>query len=426
MLSYDDIKNYCSLYKVENGVVFEKASNKQITDENLILKIKTAILIFKEAKANYNSEVQQFGKTYKDQKKFIENAIERLGVNGEVNSYGVNKVVNNILNSNGHYEEFIPGKDLQEGKYSIFVPPKRDYGLAYLKLRFREKGLDITDFQIKQDLSQLQKNGVSKVIIDFKVQKYENIKTEENKKFEDMSLEEKESFMQSKMEEAKINKDEDLYNYWNANLANLRNNNRTQNVPKEPNSDYKYHYGEIMKLINARRSGQNLSSVEKEKMQNQIYDFERQMIKAVSNEQQMTELLTLVTEELDKNEWEQNFLNILIEDLQVRYKQIKPQEKTNSQDNSIYLSSFMKEFKEKVNTVNKEYETLKGKYYDENNYDAVMNLLNQTIKDGYALLSVATNKEDIDELLASLKTLEQKQDKSRTIQNKVEQTVRRF
>lgn len=291
MLSYEEIKNYCTNYKIENGTVIEKSSNKPVTDEETILKVKSSILIFKEAQDTYKKDMEQFGRTSRSQEDYITKTMEKFGTSGEVNTYGINKVVNAILESNGHYEEMISGSDLQNSKFSILVAPKQDYGLAYLKLKFREKGLDIENLKISQDLTELKHNGVSKVIIDFKVRKYErttstvvedniqsnnrymhpmakelnalekakqdarrnndieaykraqadieeiirnNPATVSPEKWDSMSIDEQISYVQIKMNESKILHDKDSYNYWNANLANLQSKKQeTQSMPKE-------------------------------------------------------------------------------------------------------------------------------------------------------------------------------------------------
>ncbi len=99
--------------------------------------------------------------------------MEKLGINGEINSFGINKLINEILNSNGHYEENMSGADLSNSKFSILIEPKKDYGIAYLKLKFRERNLDFEDLEIKQDFSKLQHDGLSKVIINFKLKPYQ-------------------------------------------------------------------------------------------------------------------------------------------------------------------------------------------------------------------------------------------------------------
>lgn len=280
MLSYEDIMNYCSNYKIENGFVFDKNTNQQIIDENIILKVKSSVLLFKESKKSYQSDIQQFGKVSKSQEEYIKKTMEKFSVHNEQSSFGINKLVNAILNANGHYEEFMSGNDLTNSKFSILVPPKSEYGLAYLKLKFREKGLDIEDLKINQDLSELQHNGISKVIIDFKIKKYEKVSqsVQENviqsniqhpkakelnelekqkqiakqnndevaynyfqqgiikiikenrmqiseKQWASFSNEQKESYIQIKMREAKILKDKDEFDYWLSTLNNLKQQN---------------------------------------------------------------------------------------------------------------------------------------------------------------------------------------------------------
>lgn len=276
MLSYEEIMNYCSNYRVENGNVFDKNTNQQIIDEDIILKVKSSILLFKESKESYQSDMQQFGKVSKSQEDYIKKTMEKFSVHNEQSSFGINKLVNAILNSNGHYEEFMSGNDLQNSKFSILVAPKNEYGLAFLKLKFREKGLDIEDLKISQDLSELHHNGVSKVIIDFKVKKYEKAvqNNQENviqsniqhpraqelnelerqkqiakqnndevaynyakssiekiiresrlevspEQWDSMGIQDKIAFVKIKMNEARILNDQDEFNYWNSNLNSL-------------------------------------------------------------------------------------------------------------------------------------------------------------------------------------------------------------
>ena len=121
MLSYAEIKKYYTNYKIENKTVIEKGSNRPISDEDIILKVKSSILIFKEAQDAYKKDMEQFGRTSKTQEDYITKTMEKFGTNSEVNTYGINKVVNAILESNGHYEEMISGSDLKNSKFSILV-----------------------------------------------------------------------------------------------------------------------------------------------------------------------------------------------------------------------------------------------------------------------------------------------------------------
>ncbi len=276
-MTINDIKKYIDDYVIQNGNVYLKSNNQQVMDEEIILKVKSARLIYNEAREKYQSDARQFGKPNGDFPKYVTKMMEQLSVNGEVNSYGTNKLINSLLSSNGHFEEFISGNDLVNSKFSMLVGVKQDYGLAYLKLKFREKGLDIDNLNIKQDLSELKHNGVSRVIIDFQVKKYEKKDTstiqhqdgykffshpkadllnelEKQKKealaqndqvaynfsqsnierivrenpvevsaeqWASMGYEERKSFIMIKMKESKVLNDEVNFNFWNSNLRQL-------------------------------------------------------------------------------------------------------------------------------------------------------------------------------------------------------------
>lgn len=277
MLSYEEIMNYCSNYRIENGVVIDKKTNAKVLDEETILRVKSAVLIFRESKDSYQNDIKQFGKTNRSQENYIRKTMEKFSTNNEENNFGTNKLVRAILKSNGHYEEFLSGSDLVNSKFSILVEPKKEYGLAFLRLKFREKGLDIESLNVSQDFTELQHNGFTNVIIDFKVKKYEkssqkvnsqsssnlyqhprakdlnelerlkqiairdndedgfnyaqrnieriireNPATISEEEFNAMSLEEQISFIQVKINEARVLKDKNAFDFWNNKLKDLK------------------------------------------------------------------------------------------------------------------------------------------------------------------------------------------------------------
>ena len=237
MLSYEEIMNYCSNYKIDNGIVIDKNTNQQVIDEEIVLRVKTSILIFKESKDAYQSDIQQFGKTNKSQEDYIKKTMEKFGVNNESNSYGINKLVNAILNSNGHYEEMMSGNDLKNSKFSILIAPKNEYGMAYLKLKFREKGLDIEDLRISQDLSELQHNGVSKVIINFKIKQCENAKQNVQNNISQSNIQHPRANELNELERqkqlARQNNDEVSYKYIQSSIEKIIRKNRMQISPEK-------------------------------------------------------------------------------------------------------------------------------------------------------------------------------------------------
>lgn len=282
MLTYEEILEYINNYKIDNGIVRDKKNNEEVKDEDTILKYKSAVLIFREAKENYQEMIRQFGKTNKDQEWFIRSTMEKYSVNNEVNRYGQNKLVRALLDGNGHYVENISGDDLKESKFSFLVEPKREYGLAYLRLKFREKGLDIDSLKIRQDLSNLKADGYSTVIIDYNIKKYEkniqstyvhprakdlnelerirqiakqdndedsynyatrnierivreNPATISNEQWKRMSTEEQISFINVKINEARVLRDRTSFDYWNSKLKELKSGKTQGNKEIEIN-----------------------------------------------------------------------------------------------------------------------------------------------------------------------------------------------
>lgn len=248
-MTIDEIKNYVDNYIVQNGNVYLKDNNQQILDEETILKVKSSRLIYNQAREKYQSDTQQFGKPNGDFSKYISKMMEQLSVNGEINTYGTNKLINALLSSDGHYEEYMSGDDLSNSKFSMLVGIKQEYGLAYLKMKFREKGFDIDNLTIKQDLSELQHNGVSRVIIDFQLKKYEKRVEVSNQQTtvqtsSDLNKKEEQKFfthpkadllneLEKQKKDALVNNDEVAYNFAQSNIERIIRENQVQVSPEQ-------------------------------------------------------------------------------------------------------------------------------------------------------------------------------------------------
>ena len=511
MLTYEEILNYCSNYKIENGIVFDKRTNKQVLDEDTILKVKASVLLFKEAKESYQSDVRQFGNITKSQEDYIKKTMEKFGVNSEENSFGINKLVNAILSSNGHYEENMSGKDIFNSKFSILVGAKKDYGIAYLKLKFREKGLDIEDIKVSQDLSELQHNGISKVIIDFKLKKYQKediIQLGENELFQhpkarelnelgkkkqiakqngdqksaiyyqneiekivkenELSIspeewdkltdEQKISYYKIKMNESKVFKDEVSYNFWQSNLKSFQDkkeaSHNSQNLNVNPNSqsfanqavdnkasegqhkDFKYYYNEMIRVLKSYDPSINMTEEQKKHFIGEVFYNEMYMIENITNNKDIETLTTLVVNDLSKNELEIRLSNIIIAELQEKYKElnpqiqevknesIKPKEQLNS-SKEIDLSGLINELKTRLNQIKNAYHVMiKDGYIDDQELETLTFMISKVINDGYTLKSLATSQKDNDVIDSIIQILEEQQKKMISVQSGIKEIGR--
>lgn len=335
MMSNEEIIEYCNNYKVINGKVINKNTNQEVTEINTILKVKSAILIYKEAHDSYKSDIQQFGKTNRSQRDYISKTMEKFGVNGEKNSYGTNKLVNAILSSSGHYEEMMSGANLNESKFSILVGPKKDYGVAYLRLMFRNQGLDIENLQVKQDLTELKHNGVSKVMIDFKLNKMtkntannqanttsfshpkaadlnyleeqkriakqnndheaynyavkniekivrENPITVSQEQWNTMSQNQRIDYIKLKLNESKVLGDRDAFNYWNSNLKTIQNN------PIASNDESKAEESKVQSDKMDEKSKENNSTNKEESKEKDYKYYYQKLMSAVEKRRKLS------------------------------------------------------------------------------------------------------------------------------------------
>ena len=105
LLTYDEIIKYLSMYNYDKGNIIDKSSGEIIQDNELILKVKTAMLVYGIALDDVKTDIRDRGRSEKSKEKYIKTSMEKLGINGEINSFGFNKLINSILSSNGHYSE---------------------------------------------------------------------------------------------------------------------------------------------------------------------------------------------------------------------------------------------------------------------------------------------------------------------------------
>ena len=102
-ITITEINNLLKNYTITNGTVYQKENNQEVKDEDIILKVKTARLIYNEARTDYQETIKQFGKSSKDLEWFIKQTMEKFSLNGETNSFGINKLINIFIVSSQYH-----------------------------------------------------------------------------------------------------------------------------------------------------------------------------------------------------------------------------------------------------------------------------------------------------------------------------------
>lgn len=282
-----------------------------------------------------------------------------------------------------------------------------------------------------------------------------------------MSIEERKSFVQIKILEAKVLKDEDDFNYWNANLNSLNsknleesqvsenqhssyNNVSTQERPKDDyqqmnqkageNKDYNYYFNEMFKAV--QRYNPNVSMTEKEKKQliGEIFYNEGYLIESLSNDEEIRQVMTRSVNELNNNEMQVRLQNIVLVEMQEKYKQLHPDIKTDEEpirtevkDNNSYnasndnlnLSGLVGQLKNELIKVQKAYRFMMSDgYIDDDELTTLISMNNKIINDGYSLKELATDPSDLRKINVIVNSLEEQQKKMNTMLNSIEEIGR--
>lgn len=275
LVSPSDILNDVQKFIIKDGKVYSRETRQEETDEDTILRAKTSKFIFNEAKALRDEQSQMFGDRFTDKGPdyYVDKMMDRYGLKDENTEYAEGKLLKELVDT-GTHRQGMSGDNLVDSKYGMFVGNKEDFGKALLRRRLKQHGLEMDDIQIGVDTSNLQKDGYS--IVSIKVDtaplaKFEDTSdnlngfhhpaAEQLRKLEDelrkaqkdgdeetargyraamkmvvernrlevspeewdgMNNAQRERFLRLKMKEEKILGDKDAFDFWNANLKNMK------------------------------------------------------------------------------------------------------------------------------------------------------------------------------------------------------------
>lgn len=162
-----------------------------------------------------------------------------------------------------------------------------------------------------------------------------------------MSIEERKSFIQVKIMEAKILNDEDDFNYWNANLNSLNSkvqgeptveeyqhssNNTNLNQEVRENRDYNYYFNEMLKAVKRYNPNEQMTEDEKKQLIGEIFYNEGYLIESLTNDEEIRQIMTRSVNELSNNKMQIRLQNIILSEMQEKYKQLHPEIKTQEEN----------------------------------------------------------------------------------------------
>ncbi len=162
LFTIEEFYNYLRDYKYEDETVYERKNNEIVTDEEIILKMKAITLVDTLARQEIKEKVKGY-----DPVTLPESIIMhylRIFSLEKVENNEMNNVINEILNSNGHFEYMADAlvrtdKNLEEDikdfckKYSqsalkLFLAPLRDCTEAIITFLQKKKGIIVENINI--------------------------------------------------------------------------------------------------------------------------------------------------------------------------------------------------------------------------------------------------------------------------------------
>ena len=162
LFTIEEFYNYLRDYKYEDNTVYERKNNEIVTDEEIILKMKAITLVDTLARQEIKEKVKGY-----DPVTLPESIIMhylRIFSLEKVENNEMNNVINEILNSNGHFEYVVEAlvrtdKNLEEdikdfckkssqSALKLFLDPLRDCTEAIITFLQKKKGIIVENINI--------------------------------------------------------------------------------------------------------------------------------------------------------------------------------------------------------------------------------------------------------------------------------------
>lgn len=287
MLTVEQVKNNISNYKIENGIVIDKSNNQPVQDVDKILEVKSSVMMYREAKSLYDKRLRgapEDQETYinkalkvyglnNEVNDYPQNKIIReiLQGNGSIQiDYGGNNLSDSekfsflcepkkeyglaIIKYMAHQR----GIDISNLDVSIDLSEFQKIGVSKVNIKYNKSSYQkkeqstntietpkvepqiqptqqpLYQHPMANELNELEKQkqvakqNNDEVAYNYAQSNIERIIKENRaqvspEQWYAFSVDEKKAYIQTKMREAKILNDQDDFNFWNANLKQLDN-----------------------------------------------------------------------------------------------------------------------------------------------------------------------------------------------------------
>ena len=183
----------------------------------------------------------------------------------------------------------------------------------------------------------------------------------------------------------------------------------------------------------------NVQMAEEQKKQliGEIFYNEGYLIESLTNDEELRQIMTRSVNELSNNEMQIKLQNIILTEIQEKYKQLHPEKQEveqhqniqnttgNKNNEGLDLSVLIEQLRMELNQVQNAYRSmLSDGYIDDEELATLLGMVNKVINDGYSLKSLATEQSDLRVISVIINSLEEEQKKMNKMQNGIEEIGR--
>ena len=196
------------------------------------------------------------------------------------------------------------------------------------------------------------------------------------------------------------------------------------------NKDYNYYFDEMVKLTQKYNSNEQMKEEQRKQLISEIFYNESYLVESLTNDEEIRQIMNRSVNELDNNEIQIKLQNVILNEIQEKYKQLHPVQQTkeenvsnnNFKNKESNLSVLISQLKTKLNRIQDSYHSmLSDGYIDDKELATLLALINKVIGEGYALKSLATDSNDLKVISVIIDSLEKEQTKMNKMQNGIEE-----
>ena len=223
--------------------------------------------------------------------------------------------------------------------------------------------------------------------------------------------------------------------YNSAHTSSSNNNDYQEIIQKlETKKDYNYYFDEMLKATQQYNPNTQMTEEQKKRLIGEIFYNEDYLIESLSNDEELRQIMTRSVNELSNNEMQVKLQNIVLTEIQEKYKQLHPEKKEveqqqnvqntteNKNNDGLDLSVLIEQLRMELNQVQNAYRSMMlDGYIDDEELATLLGMVNKVINDGYSLKSLASDPSDLRVISVIINSLEEEQKKMNKMQNGIEE-----